>query len=100
LIRIRANGNRLAHGIKKFTVDTFDEIAKINLAAVAMGSIAFVIDTSETYMLNGSRVWVKVTLSGGSSGGSSGSGDIIYDGGLPGDDNTDPDDVIYEGGII
>ena len=65
-----------------------------------MGSIAFVIGTSETYMLNGSRAWVKVTLSGGSGGGGSGSGDIIYDGGLPGDDNTDPDDVIYEGGII
>ena len=98
MIRIRANGNRLAHGIKKFTVDTFDEVAKINLASVAMGSTAFVIDKSETYMLNGQRKWVKVTLSGGSGG--NGPGDIIYDGGDSGDVNDNPDDVIYEGGII
>lgn len=95
MIRIRANGNRLAHGIKKFTVDTFDEVAKINLAAVAMGSTVFVIDKSETYMLDGQRKWVKVTLSSGSDG--SISGDIIYDGG---DINNNPDHIIYEGGVI
>ena len=96
MIRIRANGNRLAHGVKKFTVDTFAEIASIKLASVAMGSTAFVISTSETYMLNGSKQWVKVTLPGGGSG----NGDIIYDGGDSNDNNTGADDVIYEGGVI
>ena len=60
-----------------------------------MGSTVFVIDKSETYMLNGQRKWVKVALSGGNI-----SGDIIYDGGNPEDTTDNPDDIIYEGGVI
>ena len=74
-----------------------------------MGTTAFVIETSQRYMLNGSTEWKKINVAIG--GGGSGGNDEIYDGGgvegpndiydgggvggdIPSDDNT------YEGGGV
>lgn len=46
------------------------------------GSVALIIDTSETYMLNNERQWIKVTFGGGGGSG------------------PDYDEVIYDGGVI
>lgn len=82
--------------VRRFVVDTVDELSTINISQLRAGSTAFVIKTSETYMLSNARKWEKVVLSsGGGNGGSSGSEDVIYDGG-----NEDEDDrgIVYDGG--
>ena len=79
---IYANGSTF-NAVKKFVIDTFNEIYDIDTSQLSPGSTAFDISTSKTYMLNNKRNWIEVQLSSGGSG--SGEGptdkDIIYDGG-------------------
>lgn len=74
--------------VRRFVVDAAADLSEINISQLLPGSTAFVIESSETYMLNNQYEWVKVALSGGS---------IIYDGGTVGQD-TDIE-VIYDGGV-
>lgn len=76
---VYANGSTF-NAVKKFVVDTFNEIYDINISQISPGSTAFVIATSKTYMLNNKRNWIEVQLTGGTSGGG-GDDDVIYDGG-------------------
>ena len=66
------------YGICHFVVDTPADMATMP-TDVEMGSTCFVIQTSENYMLNSQKIWIKVTLSG--SGGGSTPEYINYDGG-------------------
>lgn len=82
---IYANGS-MYNSVKKFVIDTFNEIYDIDTSQLSPGSTAFDISTSKTYMLNNKRNWIEVQISGsgGSGGGSGGDtpgGDVIYDGG-------------------
>jgi len=82
---IYANGSTY-NSVKKFVIDTFNEIYDIDISQLSPGSTAFDISTSKTYMLNNKRNWIEVQISGsgGSGGGSGGDtpgGDVIYDGG-------------------
>lgn len=91
MISIGANRNRKAYGIKHYNLDTEAELQTINTQREVMGTTAFVIETSQRYMINGSKEWKKITTS---SGGGSGSNDEIYDGGgVEGED-------IYDGGGV
>lgn len=107
MISIGANRNRKAYGIKHYNLDTEAELQNINVEREVMGTTAFVIETSQRYMLNGSKEWKKINV--GQGGGGSGGNDEIYDGGgvegpndiydgggvgSPSDDNT------YEGGGV
>lgn len=84
---------RKSNMVRNFVVDTFDDIASIDISQLLAGSTAFVITTSETYMLKNDRTWYKVNI--GSGGGGSG-GDIIYDGGD--EDGGSTTERIYDGG--
>lgn len=75
---VYANGATY-NSVKKFVIDTFNEIYDIDISQLSPGSTAFDISESKTYMLNNKRNWVEVKLEG--SGGGSTGGDIIYDGG-------------------
>lgn len=95
--RIASQSGKKVYNLKEFVVDIFDDIEKINTRELAVGSTAFVIDTSETYMLNSKKEWIKVTVS------SSGGGivnpeeyEIIWDGGSV----SSSGDTIYEGGGV
>ena len=93
---VHSPDNRSAYGIKKFVCDAESDIANLPITC-AVGSTAFVIDTSNEYMLNHQGQWKKVQTNGSSSG------DIIYDGGdVPGDDIPDSSDdhYIYDGGGV
>jgi hypothetical protein len=81
-----SNSGKTAYGVNRYLVDTVDDLMLLNTANLYPGSTAFVIDSSATYMLNSSKVWVKVNLSGGSGGGS-GEGDL-------------PDNITYDGGVV
>ena len=95
--RIASQSGKKVYNLKEFVVDVFDDIKKINTRELAVGSTAFVIDTSETYMLNSKKEWIKITIK------SSGSGtitpeenEIIWDGGSV----SSSGDTIYEGGNV
>jgi hypothetical protein len=111
MISIGANRNKLAYGIKHYNLDTEADLQNINVSREIMGTTAFVIETSERYMLNGSKEWKKIKTAN-SGGGTSGDeiydgggveGDDIYDGGGVGggssSDNPSNDDI-YEGGGV
>ena len=59
MIIIKSNGNKSNPGVKEYILDTPDDI--VNLPKDdTMGSNAFVISTSEVYMLNSLGEWVKL----------------------------------------
>lgn len=86
---IYANGSTF-NMVKKFVIDTFNEIYEIDTSQLSPGSTAFDISSSKTYMLNNKKQWIEVQI--GSSG-----GDTDYDGGTPG---TSGGDIIYDGGGV
>ena len=88
MVNILTNSGSVAYGVKNFILDTPTDFAYVGTNHET-GSTAFVISTSEKYMLNGQKQWVKiqVTTGGGSSGG--------------GGEAPDPDNLyIYDGGVI
>lgn len=88
MITITANDKKISYGIKKYLLDTDAEIKSLTTKD-APGSLAFVSSTSNKYILNNSKQWVKISGGSGSSGGSSGS------------DYPNPDDTfIWDGGVI
>lgn len=86
---IYANGSTF-NMVKKFVIDSFNEIYEIDTSQLSPGSTAFDISSSKTYMLNNKKQWIEVQI--GSSGGGTN-----YDGGTPG---TSGGDIIYDGGGV
>ena len=86
---IYANGSTF-NMVKKFVIDSFNEIYEIDTSQLSPGSTAFDISSSKTYMLNNKKQWIEVQI--GSSGGGT-----DYDGGTPG---TSGGDIIYDGGGV
>ncbi len=87
---VYANGSTY-NSVKKFVIDTFNEIYDINTSQLSPGSTAFDISTSTTYMLNNKFQWIQVEISGGAGG------DKTYDGGNAG---TSGGDIVYDGGGV
>ena len=84
MVTIGANGNVKTYGIKHFILDTNDDLPTIATEKLHTGSTVFVISSSEHYMLNSSKKWIKVNLGSGSGeggGGGDDTPDIEYDGG-------------------
>lgn len=86
---IYANGSTF-NMVKKFVIDSFNEIYEIDTSQLSPGSTAFDISSSKIYMLNNKKQWIEVQI--GSSGGGT-----DYDGGTPG---TSGGDIIYDGGGV
>lgn len=59
MIKIVAQSGHNAYGIKQYVVDTEKEIDNLPIDD-QMGSSALVIETSDVYMLNGKKEWVKL----------------------------------------
>lgn len=95
-----AQHSREAYGVKHFVVDESADVKKLD-RNVTPGSTAFVIETSETYMLSNKYEWKKVLLSsGGGSGSGSGSGTGSGGGQTnpPVEDEEEDVIIIYDGG--
>lgn len=56
--RIVSNNGESSHGQRSFVCDTPDDIK--NLPNCDMGCTCLVISTSEVYMINSKREWVKI----------------------------------------
>lgn len=85
---IYANGSTF-NMVKKFVIDSFNEIYDIDTSQLSPGSTAFDISSSKTYMLNNKKQWIEIKTGGG--------GDTSYDGGSPGQSGGD---IIYDGGGV
>lgn len=95
--RISKQTGRTTYNLKEFTVDVYDDISKINVSHLAVGSTVFVIDTSTSYMLNSKRQWIEVDLGGGNKNNPD-KYDVIYDGGVVVPQSDDDYELIYDGG--
>jgi len=68
----------LPNGIKVYVCDKKDELSKIDFRTTTMGTTCYVIENSTTYILNGSKTWVKKNSGTSSSSSSSGDDDNTY----------------------
>lgn len=96
-----SQGGQIQYGVYDFVLDsTADLVSLPGLDHIKAGSTAFVIETSQYYMINHAGAWVKVTLATNNPGGGGGgtTPDDNYDGGevIPG---TGSDDN-YNGGEV
>lgn len=51
-------GGRIDYNYKEYYLDTEDELSEIPVNVCCPGSIAYIIATGATYMLNSKKVWV------------------------------------------
>ena len=80
------NNNKAVYGIKRFILDKEEDTKTLPTRGLTPGSTAFVIGTSNTYMLNNLYVWKKVKANNSSSGGTGPAPDpsdntYVWDGG-------------------
>lgn len=59
MIILSSESGKTNYGRKEYTVDSFEDIENLPKDD-PMGSYAFIISSSEVYMLNGDREWVKI----------------------------------------
>lgn len=89
MFNLVSTSGKQAYGVKEFALDKETDLSKIDVNDCALGSVAFIIENSTYYMLNGEKKWIKVNLAtGGSSGGGGG------------DTPPSSDEIIYEGGDL
>ena len=100
MINIAANGHRKAYGIKHYNLDTVEELKTLDPVGEVMGTTAFIISTSQYYMVNGSNEWKEINPKGSGSSTPEDDDEIIYDGGGIEDDDIPSDENIYEGGGV
>lgn len=78
MFSIFSNSEKVRYGQKEFVVDFESDVATLPTNCEP-GSKALVIETSQYYMLNHNKQWVKVYLTSGNSGEVK---EVIYNGGL------------------
>ena len=51
-------GSRTDYNYKEYILDTKNDLANINTGECCPGSVAYIIDSKELYMLNSKKEWV------------------------------------------
>lgn len=51
-------GSRTDYNYKEYVLDTKNDLVNINTGECCPGSIAYIIDSKELYMLNSKKEWV------------------------------------------
>lgn len=51
-------GSRTDYNYKEYVLDTKDDLVNINTGECCPGSIAYIIDSKELYILNSKKEWV------------------------------------------
>lgn len=51
-------GSRIDYNYKEYVLDTKNDLVNINTGECCPGSIAYIIDSKELYMLNSKKEWV------------------------------------------
>lgn len=86
MFTVGSNGNNIAFGVKQLILDDKSDLKKLS-ETENMGTVCFVMQTSEYYMLNSKKAWIKINPNGSTASGSDNEGDSS-------------EDIIYEGGIV
>lgn len=62
MISIYSQNGEVEYRVTEYTLDTPDDLEQLKIMGknAAPGSSAFIIATSEVYMLNNQREWVKI----------------------------------------
>lgn len=79
---IGAQHGKESYNVKHYVVDCFKDMKKLPTSAAA-GSTAFVVKSSQSFMLNNKRQWVEINPMGSGSQ----QENIIWDGGTPEEDS-------------
>ena len=96
MFSILSNSGKVHYGQKEFLLDFESDLSSLpGLEGAHPGSVAFVIEKSQHYMLNNYGQWVAVNLS---SGGSSSGGGSDDEGGGSVPDGTE--EINYDGGLV
>ena len=64
---IYANGSTF-NMVKRFVIDSFNEIYDIDTSQLSPGSTAFDISSNKTYMLNNKKQWIEIQVNTGGGG--------------------------------
>ncbi len=51
-------GNKKDYKYSEYVVDNVEGLASINIADICPGSVAYVVETGEVYMLNNKKEWI------------------------------------------
>ena len=85
MIKILTNSGEVAYGVQRLLLDTPTDFAYIG-NNYETGTTAFIISTSQNFMLNSEKQWVEIFLNSGNSGGGGEAPDpnalYRYDGGV------------------
>ncbi len=81
----------------EYVIDTPEDIAELPITA-APGSKAIVVSTSEIYMMNNQKEWIKLKGGAGSGGGSGLMDEGIFDGGEESNPESLLTELIFDGG--
>lgn len=103
---IGAQHGKEAYNVKHYVVDCIKDMKKLPTSAAA-GSTAFVVKSSQSFMLNNKRQWVEISPAGSGSQ----QENIIWDGGTPEEDsgcncgsnssnNDSGSEYIWDGGEV
>ena len=87
---IYANGSTF-NMVKKFVIDSFNEIYDIDTSQLSPGSTTFDISSSKIYMLNNKKQWIEIQTGTGSGGGG---------GASPSAKQNDVTFIDYDGSIL
>ena len=87
---IYANGSTF-NMVKKFVIDSFNEIYDIDTSQLSPGSTTFDISSSKIYMLNNKKQWIEIQTGAGSGGGG---------GASPSAKQNDVTFIDYDGSIL
>lgn len=60
MVKIYSNGGRIQYGVKEFMLDDEEDLKDLPHEGVEEGSVAFVISTSDIYMITSTGIWVKI----------------------------------------
>lgn len=66
--QIISSGGKTSHDQNEYVCDTAVELNDIPKSSLKMGSVAFVIESSQWYMWNGNNMWKKISMNSGSGG--------------------------------
>jgi hypothetical protein len=58
--KLFSHEGEISYNIKEWVCDTVEDLVNLPSGSMAMGSTAFIISTSELYMLNSEGEWVKI----------------------------------------
>ena len=60
MINDMSTSGHVKYGLKEYVLDTPDDIENLPVSGIPVGSFAFIISTSQVYMLNSKGEWLEV----------------------------------------